>query len=184
MTKTHEPTDTFDLEAVRREWIGRSSEVVHGRYPVEYDAIRRHCHMVEDLNPLFLDPVYAAGTRFGGVIAPPVMAEYFAINGAWPPSEEAKKLSQFVPSRGARKLNLNQVMEFKKPIRIGDRLCWQQVIVDIKEKSTSLDPKAIWVTSEMRIMNQDGEVVVVITNTGISHREPSEIAADTAGDAS
>ena len=34
--------------------------------------------MTDDTNPLFLDPDYAAGTKHGGVIAPPVMADYFA----------------------------------------------------------------------------------------------------------
>lgn len=168
----------FDLEQVRKEWIGRTSEVVHGRYPVEYDPIRRHCHMVEDLNPLFLDPEYAKTTRFGSVISPPVLVEYFATAGVWPPSEEGKKLSQLVPTRGKRKLNLNQVMEFHNPARVGDRLKWQMVITDIKEKAVRLDPKALWVTSEMRIYNQDDVLIAVIRNTGISHREPHEIEAD------
>jgi len=34
----------YDIDAVRAEWIGKTDEVKHGRYPVEYDAIRRHCH--------------------------------------------------------------------------------------------------------------------------------------------
>ena len=37
----------YDIEAVRAEWIGRKAPVYHGRYPVEYDPIRRYCHMVE-----------------------------------------------------------------------------------------------------------------------------------------
>ena len=54
----------YDIEAVRAEWIGRKTPLYHGRYPVEYDPIRRYCHMVEDDNPLFLDPEYAATTKW------------------------------------------------------------------------------------------------------------------------
>jgi len=60
----------YDIDAVRREWIGRTTDVVPGRYPVEYDSIRRHCHMVEDTNPLFLDPQYGKQSQWGAVIAP------------------------------------------------------------------------------------------------------------------
>ena len=57
----------YDIEAVRGEWIGRQTDVVPGRYPVEYDSIRRHCHMVEDTNPLFLDPEYGKESEWGAV---------------------------------------------------------------------------------------------------------------------
>jgi hypothetical protein len=101
-------SDLYDIEAVRREWVGKASDVVVGRYPVEYDPIRRHCHMVEDTNPLFLDPGVAAKSRHGGVIAPPVMVDYFAGNGVWPPRSEAGVgLSRSVPTRGNRFINLN-----------------------------------------------------------------------------
>ena len=171
--------DTYDLEKVRKEWIGKSTELVKGRYPVEYDPIRRHCHMVDDRSALFLDPEYARATRFGEVIAPPVMVEYFATNGYWPTTDEGKKLSQLVPTRGPRRINLTQTMEFYKPVRVGDWLSWQMVITDIKEKAIRIDPKAIWITSELRIFNQHGELVSVIRGTGLAHRSPAEVAADT-----
>ena len=168
----------YDIEAVRAEWIGKSDEVKQGRYPVEYDAIRRHCHMVEDDDPLYLDPEFAAGTRFGGVIAPPVMVDYFAGNGIWPKVEEGPQLMQLIPTPGDRFINLNQQMEFFGPVRVGDRLSRQTVIVDIYQKPIRLDPKAVWITIETRITNQDGELVAAIRNTLLRHREPEQVAAD------
>jgi acyl dehydratase len=168
----------YDIDAVRAEWIGKSTEVKQGRYPVEYDAIRRHCHMVEDANPLFLDPDFAAGTRFGGVIAPPVMVDYFAGNGIWPKVEEGPNLLLMVPTPGDRMINLNQQMEFFRPVKVGDRLSNQTVIVDIYQKPIRLDPKAVWTTIETRITNQDGELVAAVRNTLLIHREPDEVAAD------
>ncbi|MGE0538956.1 MAG: MaoC family dehydratase N-terminal domain-containing protein [Dehalococcoidia bacterium] len=167
----------YDIEAVRREWIGKSTAVTPGRCPVEYDPIRRHCHMVEDTNPLFLDPAFAAETSYGAVIAPPVMVDYFAGGGAWPRAAEAAPMLR-PPTRGDRLINLNQSMEFLKPVRVGDHLSRQTVIADVYEKPIRLDPKAVWTVIETRITNQDDELVAIIRNTLLTHRTPEEVAAD------
>lgn len=171
-------TGPYDIEAVRREWVGREGEVSAGRYPVEHDPIRRHCHMVEDTNPLFLDPEFAAGTRHGAVIAPPVMADSFAGGGAWPRTAARRNPMLDVPTPGDRLINMNQEMEFLLPVRVGDRLSSQPVVVDVIQKPIRLDPKAVWITVETRITNQDGELVARFRNTLLTHREPDEVAAD------
>jgi len=169
----------YDIEAVRGEWIGRKSPVVRGRYPVEYDSIRRHCHMVEDTNPLFLDPEYGAQSEWGAVIAPPVMTRYFAGAGVWPPtSDEGVSLMRQVPTRGERNINLNTEWEYLQPARVGDHLSTQTEVVDIYEKSIRLDPRSVWIKTEMRITNQDGELVAVGTNTLCTHRTPEQVEAE------
>jgi acyl dehydratase len=77
------PQSPYDIEDVRRSYIGFETAQTKGRYPVEYDAIRRHCHMVDDNNPLFLDPEYAKTTSHEGVIWPPSgwLALYFGSLG-------------------------------------------------------------------------------------------------------
>ncbi|HEY7294612.1 MAG TPA: MaoC family dehydratase N-terminal domain-containing protein [Dehalococcoidia bacterium] len=177
MAQVREP---YDIEAVRREWIGRTSPVTAGRYPVEYDPIRRHCHMVEDTNPLFLDPEFAARTRYGAVIAPPTLVDYFAGRGIWPPAEEGPHLMRQVPTRGSRLINMNQTLEFVGPARVGDRLSSQMAIVDVYEKGIRLDPQAVWIVTETRVTNQNGELVSVTRNTLLTHRTPEEIAAEAA----
>ncbi len=169
----------YDIEAVRREWIGRASPVVRGRYPVEYDSIRRHCHMVEDTNPLFLDPEYGEQSEWGAVIAPPVMTRYFAGAGVWPPTtDEGVTLMRQVPTRGERNINLNTEWEYLRPARVGDHLSTQTEVVDIYEKSIRLDPRAVWIKTEMRITNQDGELVAVGSNTLCTHRTPEQVEAE------
>lgn len=168
----------YDIEAVRAEWIGRKTPRVAGRYPVEFDPIRRHCHMVEDRNPLFLDPEFAAGTVHGTVIAPPVLAGYFAGNGAWPRSEEPNVLGE-VPTRGERLINMNVAWEYHQPVHVGDRLSSESELVDIFEKPIRLDPKAVWIVTERRIYNQHGDLVATNRNTLLTHRRPEVVAADT-----
>ncbi|MYB22629.1 MAG: MaoC family dehydratase [Chloroflexi bacterium] len=169
----------YDIESVRGEWVGRKSPVVRGRYPVEYDSIRRHCHMVEDTNPLFLDPEYGAQSEWGAVIAPPVMTRYFAGAGVWPPtSDEGITLMRQVPTRGERNINLNTEWEYLQPAKVGDHLSTQTEVIDIYEKSIKLDPRAVWIKTEMRITNQDGELVAVGTNTLCTHRTPEQVETE------
>ena len=171
-------TGPYDIEAVRKEWIGKRTPVRAGRYPVEYEPIRRFCHMVEDTNPLFLDPDYAATTQYGSVIAPPVMMSAFSGPGIWPVIEEGIPLIHQVPTLGQRSINLGVETEFLRPVKIGDRLTSYSEIVDIFIKPIQLDPKAVWVVTENRISNQNGELVAVGRNTGLRHRSPEEVAAD------
>ena len=106
------------------------------------------------------------------------MADYFAGDGIWPKTDEGPQLMLLIPTPGDRMINLNQQMEFFRPVRVGDRLSRQMVIVDIYQKPIRLDPKAVWTAVETRITNQDGELVATIRNTLLIHREPEEVAAD------
>ena len=169
----------YDIDSVRREWVGRKTERVPGRYPVEYDSIRRHCHMVEDTNPLFLDPQYGKQSEWGAVIAPPVMTRYFAGAGVWPPSSDAQVgLTRAVPTRGERMINLNTEWEYLLPARVGDHLSAETEVIDMYEKSIKLDPRSVWVVTETRITNQNGELVAVGTNTLCTHRTPEQVEAE------
>src|SRR5215207_3350925 len=40
-------------------------------YEASRDGIRHYAHGIGDDNPLWCDPAYAAGTRWGGLLAPP-----------------------------------------------------------------------------------------------------------------
>jgi acyl dehydratase len=171
----------YDLEQVRSEWVGKQTEPSPGRYPVEHDPIRRHCHMVDDTNPLFLDPDYAKGTRHGGVIAPPVMADYFAGLGAWPPSSGGRSLVREVPTPGDRLVNLVNEFEYLQPIHVGDRLSSFMKVADVFIKPTRLDPLSTWIVTETHIQNQRGETVAIGRNTLLTHRTPEEVAADPNG---
>jgi len=61
----------YDVKTVKRQWEGHETERKWGRYPVEHEPIRRHCHMVGDANPLFIEEGRC----------PPVMVDLFAPRG-------------------------------------------------------------------------------------------------------
>lgn len=168
------PPGTYDVEDVRRQYVGFETAQTKGRYPVEYDAIRRHCHMVDDNNPLFLEPEYAEGTSHGAVLCPPSgwLALYFASLGPWPAVFEP--LFPIVPTPGKRIVNMSQEVEWSARIKVGDYLSVRRRIADVFQKAVSLDPEAVWIVAEAIISNQRGEEVCIIRNTLLTHRTTEE----------
>jgi hypothetical protein len=161
---------TYDIQAVKRQWEGFETPLAWGRYPVEHEPIRRHCHMLDDLNPLFLEEGRC----------PPVMVDYFAAQGAWPPGElDVLGVIRKIPTPGDRLINLNQELEWFQTARVGDRLGARHKVVAIHQRETRLDPLSVWIRTETTIVNQREEVVARRTNQILVHRTPEEIAGGT-----
>ena len=162
-----------------KKLIGRETTPRKARYPVEYDPIRRFCHMTNDDNPLFLDPDYAKKGPHGDIIAPMTAVGLFIGNGIWPVETHVDEDLPPVPTLGDRAINLTTEWEFLKPVKIGDHLATTRRIADVYIKSIRLDPKAFWTVSEQVVRNQNDEVVAISRNIGLSHRSPEAVAADT-----
>lgn len=170
------PAD-YDIGAVRAKYIGFETAKARGRYPVEHDPIRRHCHMVEDSNPLFLDPAYAAKTEHGANLCPPSgwLALLFASLGPWPAVFEP--IMPMVPTPGKRIVNMSQEVEWFARIKVGDQLSVVRRVADVYHKSITIDPEAVWIVAEAIISNQRDETVCIIRNTLLTHRTPEEVAS-------
>ena len=124
-------TVAYDVEAVRKAWEGYETPLVWGRYPVEHDPIRRYCHMVDDLNPRYLERGEC----------PPVMVDYFASAGPWPPAElDIISLVRRIPTPGDRLVNLGHEFEWFRTARVGDRLGSRHRVIAVELRKTRLDP--------------------------------------------
>lgn len=169
-------TTAYDIEAVREKYIGFETAKATGRYAVERDPIRRHCHMVDDNNPLFIDAEYGEASPHGATVCPSSgwLALYFASLGPWPAAFEP--LFPLVPTPGKRIINMSQEVEWSRRIKVGDRLSVVRRIADVYQKGVSLDPEAVWIVAEAIITNQRDEDVCVIRNTLLTHRTPEEVA--------
>jgi len=168
---------SYDIDAVRKQYIGFETAKARARYPVEHETIRRHCHMVEDNNPLFLDPAYAARTEHGACLAPQSgwLALVLASLGPWPAVFEP--LFPIVPTPGKRIVNMSQEVEWSARIKAGDHLSAVRRIVDVYQKGITIDPEAVWIVSDVIITNQRDEEVCTIRNTFLTHRTPAEVEA-------
>jgi N-terminal half of MaoC dehydratase len=157
----------WDLAAVRREWEGYETPLAWGRYPVEHDAIRRWCHMVDDTNPRFL--------RDGE--CPPVMVDYFAGAGPWPPGDgDILSLVRAIPTPGDRLVNLGHEFEWFATARVGDRLGARHRVLSIEMRATRLDPRSIWIRTETTIVKQPDVLVATRLNRIMVHRTPGQAA--------
>src|SRR2546427_7498227 len=47
--------------------------------PVNVPMIRHWVDALDDRNPVYLDPAFAATTRFGGIVAPPAMLQVWGM---------------------------------------------------------------------------------------------------------
>lgn len=158
----------FDIAGIKARWEGVETPLSRGRYPVEFDAIRRHCHMVDDTNPLFLEQG----------ICPPVMVDYFASLGAWPPGElDILGLIRKIPTPGDRLINMSQEFEWFRTVRVGERLSVSHKVVSVESKPIKLDPLAVWIKTESRIVDDRGEVVAFRWNQILVHRTPEQVNA-------
>ena len=180
--------DKFLTEA--RRHIGKETDIRWGRYPVEYEPIRRWCHMVNSLNPLYLDKEYAKQTKWGNVICPSLMIPIFAHSGwgpsasgpeiDWPPPKKKEQAQDITPSTpGNKVIVLGGGLEFFKPVQVGDLLGAKTRIADIYIKAIRLDPEAFWLATEIMYLNQKSEVVAKSSNLRILHRDKEQIASTT-----
>ena len=158
----------YDVKTVKRQWEGHETALAWGRYPVEHEPIRRHCHMIGDENPLFIEEGRC----------PPVMVDLFASQGSWPAADfDILGLIRRIPTPGDRLINLNQEFEWFLPVRVGDRLGSRHKVVSVHQRGTKLDPLSVWIKTETTIVNQREELVAIRTNQILVHRTPEEIAA-------
>lgn len=163
-----------------RGWIGRESEISWGKYPVEYEPIRRWCRMVDCENPLYLDESYARKTAWGGVICPPVLITQFAdgdVGAAseWPVSCREKQESEISPPLPVdRSLGVRRTFQFFKPVHVGERVGSRRKLLDICLKPTRFSPETFWVTTQVQCFNRQSELVSTLTRTGVRYKsQPS-----------
>ncbi|MEZ5408472.1 MAG: MaoC family dehydratase N-terminal domain-containing protein [Acidimicrobiales bacterium] len=116
---------------------------------------------------IFWDADYAAGTRWGSIIAPPDFNPF-----AWPivtpkdRSAKADKGPKEKPKRRLRGMNGGQVETYGVPMRPGDVITMRNRLRDWEERETRLG-LTLFSYSEMEWHNQDNELVKRRVSTGI-----------------
>jgi acyl dehydratase len=154
---------TDDLKA----WIGR--EVTYtapeelGRASIRYFALA-----LGDDNPVYFDPEFARKTVHGDIIAPPTFVcetnqiinqkpdENGYIGHHWP-----------LPLSSGRFIRGGNEYEILQPVRASDRVTVRWKILDIYERQTRKLGMLIFVISEARYTNQNGDLLATNRETNI-----------------
>jgi acyl dehydratase len=110
------------------------------------DAFRHVANAYGDDNPLYCDPAYAAGTRWGGPIAPPLMVGGDTLVGedevALVPAEQRERM-RGDPLRGVHAFYSGSYREWWHPLRPGRRVRRRNALVGVQDKSSDFAGRAV-----------------------------------------
>jgi len=137
---------------------------------VNQPMIRHWAAAFEDANPVYTDPEFASGTRFGGIVAPPLMLQTWTMatpmitgiaerGGAPVPSEGTSPMTVFDEAGFVGTLASNSEFEIMRYLRIGETISATTVIESVSEqKKTRIGPGhfVTWVTT---YVDDNGETV-------------------------
>jgi hypothetical protein len=138
--------------------------------PVNQPMIRHWAAAFEDHNPVYTDPTFAASSRFGAIVAPPLMLQTWTMatpkitgiaerGGSPVDTEGAGPLAVFDEAGFVGTLASNSEFEIERYLHLGDVIAASTVIESIsEEKATRLGPGyfVTWVTT---YVDGAGEVV-------------------------
>ncbi|WP_334144679.1 hypothetical protein [Rhabdothermincola sp.] len=117
----------------------------HYRRPGE-DAFRHVAEAYGDDNPLYTDPVYAASTRWGGLIASPVLVGGDTLIGEDEVTEvpaAQRDLMRGDPLRGVHAFYAASVREWWAPLRPDHRVWRRNALVGVLDKPSEFAGRAV-----------------------------------------
>lgn len=159
-----------ELDAFIGKPIGAGGPTV-GPDPVNEPMIRHWAAAFEDHNPVYTDPERASGSRFGGIVAPPLMLQTWTMatpritgiaarGGANSDAGGRSGALEVLDRAGfVGTLASNSEFEIERYLRVGERVSASTVMESISdEKRTRLGPGhfVTWVTT---YLDDAGEVV-------------------------
>jgi hypothetical protein len=138
--------------------------------PVNQPMIRHWAAAFEDQNPVYTDPAFAGSSRFGGIVAPPLMLQTWTMatpmitgiaeRGGSPVESEGPGPLRVLDEAGfVGTLATDSEFEIVRYLRLGELVSASTIIESISdEKNTRLGPGhfVTWVTT---YVTDDGEVV-------------------------
>ena len=121
---------------VGKKWFGLKNRLV------TVDLIRNFCNTVGDLNPLYRDEAYARSTKYGGIIAPPLILEYLTYIsggvGVEPPSMSSRGGRPRI--HGITGLNMEGKVTWLRTIRPGEEFHCVDKFLGVEEVTKKEKP--------------------------------------------
>jgi acyl dehydratase len=138
--------------------------------PVNEPMIRHWAAAFEDRNPVYTDPALAATSRFGGIVAPPLMLQTWlmatptitgiAERGGAPTETRATAVITLLDEAGyTATLASNSEFEIDRYVRPGERLTATTVIESISDEKQTRIGRGYFVTWVTTYRDGDGAPV-------------------------
>lgn len=143
------PNPTLRTGAIEQPWNVSCSD----------EAVRRFAICIGDDNPLFTDPDYARGTRWGGVIAPPAFEKSMGINrNPVMDSVEARVTSKAL--RGVQLYHSGGENFYYAPVQEGTKLYRSRYVKAVEDKQSEFSGRSVVVTNGLCLWDQNDQVAV------------------------
>jgi uncharacterized protein len=137
--------------------------------PVNQPMIRHWAYALDDMNPVYLDPEFAAASRFGGIVSPPVMLQTWTMpspklegigerGGA--PMEIKDNPTAFLDEAGySSTVATNSEFEIERYPRLGDVISSTSVFEEVSEEKKTAKGSGFFLTWVITYTDQNGEVL-------------------------
>ena len=137
--------------------------------PVNQPMIRHWAYALADMNPVYLDPEFAAASRFGGIVSPPVMLQTWTMpspklegigerGGA--PMEITNNPTAFLDEAGySSTVATNSEFEIERYPGLGDVISATSVFEDVSDEKKTAKGTGFFLTWLITYTDQNGEVL-------------------------
>jgi acyl dehydratase len=126
------------------------------------DAIYHLAYAIGDLNPLYLDDDYAKKSRWGTIIAPPIIVQSMDTLRAVGHSG----LPEGLP--GVHSIWTGSLYEWTRPVKLGDKIRAESYLKEVVEKPSNFgDGRSLYQTYEAKYYDQQGDYIGVRNDTWI-----------------
>jgi acyl dehydratase len=154
---------TDEAIGVLRSRIGTPGPMTPESEPYNHWSITRYLASVGDDNPLFWDESYAAGTRWGGIIAPPRLLKHGSDET---PGSVTKPLDEthitFMGEdvlQGVFAMIAGTRIVFERQVRVGDQLHSQSAPHDVIERKSRMAGRSLELVNKTDYYNQNEALV-------------------------
>jgi len=159
------------------KYRGMTGNTLVAGMPLERDTLRRFVQAIMDTDPLYVDAVYAAATKYGGIVAPPL----YPVHAFRPPIGGADPLAALqadpdadgaggndgvyfgltpIESPFKRLLNGGNEIEFFRCLAVGERAVAKPRYASVDLKQTRNGPMLV-VVIETRWETEKGELLMI-----------------------
>ena len=157
------------LRALVDQHTGGSAKPSVAPDPVNQPMIRHWAHALDDMNPVYLDPEFAAASRFGGIVSSPVMLQTWTMpapklegigdrGGA--PIESTTNPTAFLDEAGyTSTVATNSEFEIERYPRLGDVVSATAVYESVSDEKKTALGTGFFLTWLTTYVDQNGEVL-------------------------
>jgi acyl dehydratase len=147
------------------QFVGDESPMIESVDAVCPQMIRHWVEVMQDTNPAYTDPDWAARSRHVGTVAPASMLQAWTLSPLWPtkelPALPIARLDEILAEHGFTEVvATNQSQEIVRLARAGDVVSFNIRLADVTEtpKKTRLG-LAYFVTMEYCFVDQHGDLL-------------------------